>query len=80
MRPLLAVLAKPLFTDAAMANLSLTGSVLIFCVGANLIWGKKFRVANMLPALVFAVAWAFLIPKMGEFGGDILGWLWSCLA
>ncbi len=57
---LLAVLAKPLFTDAAMANLSLTGSVLIFCVGVNLIWGKKFRVANMLPALVFAVAWAFL--------------------
>ena len=57
---LLAVLAKPLFTDAAMANLSLTGSVLIFCVGVNLIWGKKFRVANMLPALVFAVVWAFL--------------------
>ena len=57
---LLAVLAKPLFTDAAMANLSLSGSVLIFCVGVNLIWGKKFRVANMLPALVFAVAWAFL--------------------
>ncbi|AWD20973.1 DedA family protein [Fuscovulum blasticum] len=27
-----------------------------------------------------AVAWAFLIPKMGEFGGDILGWLWSYLA
>ena len=57
---LLATLAKPLFTDAAMANLSLTGSVLIFCVGVNLIWGKKFRVANMLPTLIFAVAWAFL--------------------
>jgi membrane protein DedA with SNARE-associated domain len=23
------------------------------------------------------VAWAFLIPKLGQFGGDILGWLWS---
>jgi membrane protein DedA with SNARE-associated domain len=23
------------------------------------------------------VAWAFLIPKLGEFGGDIVGWLWS---
>ena len=24
--------------------------------------------------------WAFLIPKLGQFGGDILGWLWSFLA
>lgn len=23
------------------------------------------------------VAWAFLIPKLGQFGGDIIGWLWS---
>ena len=23
------------------------------------------------------VAWAYLIPKLGQFGGDILGWLWS---
>ena len=22
-------------------------------------------------------AWAYLIPKLGQFGGDILGWLWS---
>jgi membrane protein DedA with SNARE-associated domain len=26
------------------------------------------------------VAWAFLIPKLGQFGGDILGWLWSLFA
>jgi hypothetical protein len=23
------------------------------------------------------LAWAWLIPKFGEFGGDIFGWLWS---
>lgn len=23
------------------------------------------------------VAWAFLIPRLGQFGGDIIGWLWS---
>ena len=23
------------------------------------------------------VAWAYLIPKLGQFGGDIFGWLWS---
>ena len=57
---LLARLIKPLMTEAALFNLSLVGSVLIFCVGLNLVWGKKVRVANLLPALVFAVAIAFL--------------------
>ena len=57
---LLAGALKPLMTDAAMANLSLVGSVLIFCVGLNLVWGKKVRVANLLPAVVLAIAAAFL--------------------
>ena len=56
----LATLIKPIMTEAALANLSLVGSVLIFCVGMNLVWGKKVRVANLLPAIVFAVAIAFL--------------------
>ena len=56
----LAVLIKPLMTDAALLNLSMIGSILIFCVGINLVWGKKVRVANMLPAILFAIAAAFL--------------------
>jgi uncharacterized membrane protein YqgA involved in biofilm formation len=56
----LSFLIKPLMTDAALANLSMVGSVLIFCVGINLVWGKKIRVANLLPAIVLAVAAAFL--------------------
>lgn len=56
----LAGLLRPIMTEAALANLSLVGSVLIFCVGVNLVWGKKVRVANMLPAVVLAVAAAFL--------------------
>lgn len=56
----LAVLIKPLMTEAALGNLSLVGNVLIFCVGVNLVWGKKVRVANLLPAIVFAAAAAFL--------------------
>ena len=55
----LAVLIRPYITDQAMNNLSLVGSILIFCVGVNLFWGKKIRVANLLPALVVAVIWAF---------------------
>ena len=57
---LLARLLQPVFTDAALSNLSLVGSVLVFCVGLNLVWGKKIRVANLLPSLLIAVVWAFL--------------------
>ena len=57
---LLARLIAPVMTDAAIANLSLIGSVLIFCVGVNLVWGKRLRVANMLPAVALAVAAAYL--------------------
>ena len=56
---LLAQLIKPLMTDTALSNLSYVGSILIFCVGLNLVWGKKVKVANMLPSIIFAVAWAF---------------------
>ncbi|MDY5643130.1 MAG: DUF554 family protein [Candidatus Faecousia sp.] len=34
--------------------------MLIFCVGINLVWGKKVRVANLLPAVILAAAAAFL--------------------
>ena len=57
---LLATLIKPIMTDLAMSYLSLIGSILIFCVGVNLVWGKKIRVANWLPSIIFAVIAAFL--------------------
>lgn len=57
---LLARLISPLMTDAALANISLVGSIMIFCVGVNLVWGKTVRVANLLPSLIVAVAIAFL--------------------
>ena len=56
----LSVFLKPVMTEAALSNLSYVGSILIFCVGLNLVWGKKVKVANMLPAVVIAVLWAFL--------------------
>ena len=56
----LAGLVRPVMTEGALANLSLVGNVLIFCVGINLLWGKKIKVANLLPAIVFAVVAAFL--------------------
>ena len=56
----LARLISPIMTETAVAHLSLVGAVLIFCVGVNLVWGKKVRVANMLPAVVFAALSACL--------------------
>ncbi len=57
---LLARLVSPIMTEAAVAYLSLVGSTLIFCVGVNLVWGKTIRIANMLPAIVFAVIAAYI--------------------
>ena len=56
----LSKLIQPIMTEAALANLSLVGSVMIFCVGVNLVWDKRIRVANLLPAIVIAVISAFL--------------------
>lgn len=57
---ILAGFLEPVMTDTAVSYLSLTGNVLIFCVGVNLVWNKKFKVANMLPTIVIAVLWAVI--------------------
>ena len=56
----LAWLVSPVMTETSVDYVSLIGSVLIFCVGVNLVWEKKKRVANMLPAVLFAVIAAYL--------------------
>ena len=52
-------LLVPVLTEKALGDLSMVGSVLIFCVAANLVFGKRFKVANMLPAIVVAVVVSF---------------------
>ncbi len=56
----LAVLIQPVMTQKALLYLSVVGNILIFCVGINLVFGKKIKVANLLPAILFAIAAAFL--------------------
>ena len=56
---LLAKVIEPFLTNEGLADMSLTGSVLIFCVGVNLIWGKKVKVANLLPAIFLAAVWPY---------------------
>jgi len=57
---LLAGWAAPFFTEEVIGNLSLVGYILISAVGVNLLFGKTFKVGNMLPALVFAVLIGFI--------------------
>lgn len=56
---LAAKVIQPYMTDGALHNLSLVGSMLIFCVGLNLLRKNSVKVANMLPAIVIAVAWSY---------------------
>ena len=57
-------LLAPVFSQPVIDNLSFLGSILIFCVGVNLAFGTKFKVANMLPALVFGVVFTLVVPYL----------------
>jgi len=57
---LLACQAKAFLTDEALASLTTTGSIMILCLGINLIWNKEIRVANMLPMVVIGVALSYI--------------------
>lgn len=57
----MAHVAAPLMTQTAIDNLSYVGSILIFCVGVDLILPGKIRIANLLPAIFIAMGLTFLI-------------------
>ena len=52
---LMAAVGGSFLSDAIINDLSFIGNALIFCVGINIAFGKKFRVGNMLPALLIPV-------------------------
>ncbi len=54
---LLARLIQPLLSDALISQMSLVGSVLIFAIGINLIFGKKVKTGNLLPAIIVPIFW-----------------------
>ena len=59
---LLSTLIEPLLNDLVITDLSMVGSVLILCVGINLLCEGRFRikVANLLPAIIFAAVAAYI--------------------
>lgn len=59
----LAVLINQFLTTPMTNGISLVGSMMIFCIGVNLLFPKKIRVANLLPAIVIVVLYAAIWPK-----------------
>lgn len=62
---LMTVLARfiePLLNEQAMNNLLMVGSILIFCVGMNLLFTRRVRikVTNLMPSVILAVVAAYI--------------------
>lgn len=57
---LLAQFVKPYMTDTLIMQMSCVGSVLIFAIGANMIFGKKVKVGNLLPAILFPILFTLI--------------------
>lgn len=57
---ILAYVLAAFFTTSMLNNISIVGNMLIFCVGINLLFPGKIRVANVLPALLVAILFAII--------------------
>ena len=66
---LIAAFCGSFISDALISALSFVGSALIFCVGVNLAFGKRFRVGNMLPALIVPMIYRALMSAWGYLSG-----------
>ena len=58
---LLASLIAPVLTTSAIAEMTCAGSLLIIALSFNLIGVAKIKVANYLPAIVFAPVLVWLV-------------------
>ncbi len=58
---LLAEFISPILSDTLVSNLSLVGSALIFAIGVNLLFGKKIKTGNLLPALLIPVVYEVIL-------------------
>ncbi len=57
---ILAQFLKPYMTDALIGQMSCIGSILIFAIGINMIFGKKISVGNLLPAIIFPIVFMLI--------------------
>lgn len=55
---------EPYLTDAMISDMSYVGSILIFCIGINLAFGKKFKTGNLLPAILVPIVYNIIVDVM----------------
>lgn len=58
---LLAGVVRPFLTDAVIGRMSFVGSILIFALGINMIFGKKIKIGNLLPAMFMPLLLQFFL-------------------
>lgn len=51
---------EPFLSDQLITNISFIGSVLIFGIGINMLFGKKIKCGNLLPAVLVPVAYEII--------------------
>jgi uncharacterized membrane protein YqgA involved in biofilm formation len=64
---LLASLISPYLNDTIISQISCIGSILIFALGLNMIFGKKIRIGNMLPGIFIPVIIYYLKLAFSQF-------------
>ena len=51
---------EPFLSDRLIRNLSFVGSILIFAIGINMIFGKKIKTGILLPAILVPIAYEII--------------------
>lgn len=51
---------EPFLSDQLISNISFIGSILIFAIGINMIFGKKIKTGNLLPSILIPVIYEFI--------------------
>jgi uncharacterized membrane protein YqgA involved in biofilm formation len=52
---------EPFLSERLISNLSFIGSILIFAIGINMIFGKKIKTGNLLPAILVPIAYEIIM-------------------
>ncbi|HKL80447.1 MAG TPA: DUF554 domain-containing protein [Mobilitalea sp.] len=52
---------EPFLNDRLIANISFVGSILIFGIGINMLFGKKIKCGNILPAVLVPIAYEIIL-------------------
>lgn len=56
-----ATYVEPFLSEQLITNISFIGSILIFGIGINMIFGKKIKCGNLLPAVLVPIAYELIM-------------------